>query len=178
MYALDFRIQGYLFSQAEAEFQSELAYEKHINSLRTKFLRRTLEKQKFKIAKINSIKKLIIRLKQALQYDFNLNELASWEFEQTGVLRFYLCNNAGKQTSPNFNFSDNKWFTDPAKIGFNWSWRSYFYQLLALEKTETLDFHRFVTSEKYKDFDGEQLCKTLSIRLDSDRILLIDIESE
>ena len=171
-------LQGHLFSQAEAEFQPELAYEKHISSLRSKFLNNTLKKQAQKITQINKIKKLIIRLKDVLQNDFNLNELATWTFEETGILRFYLCDNQGIQTSPNFNFSKNQWYADPLKVGFNWSWRSYFYYLIAMEQTEADDLHNFVTSERYKDFNSEQLCKTLSIRLDSERILLVDIKAE
>jgi len=171
-------LQGYLFSEAKAEFLPELTYEKHIASLRSKFLNKTLIKQQNKISKIKKIKQLILRLKDTLQDDFNLNELATWNFEETGVLRFYLCNNQGIQLTPNFNFSGEKWFTDPSKIGFNWSWRPYFYHLLALERTEKQDLHRFVTSERYKDFASELLCKTLSIRLDKDRVLLVDINAE
>lgn len=170
-------LQGHLFSEAKPEFQPELSYEKHISSLRTKFLNRFLDTQTIKINKINAIKKLINRLKEALEDDFNLNELATWSFEETGVLRFYLCDNKGVQTSPNFNFSNKKWFTDAGQIGFNWSWRSYFYHLLAMEKINTEELNHFVTSELYKDFNSELLCKTLSTRLDMNRILLVDIQA-
>lgn len=168
-------LQGFLFSQAKAEFQPELMFEKHLSSLRSKFSKRNIAKQKVKVTKINKIKAVILRLKERLQEDFDLNELLSWNFEETGILRFYLCNQEGMQTSPNFNFSDNKWFTDSSKIGFNWCWRPYYYHLLAVEKTEPENLNRFVTSELYKDFNSDMLCKTLSIRLDSDRILLVDI---
>jgi len=171
-------LQGYLFSQAEPEFQPALCYEKHISSLRTKFFNRTLDTQTTKNIKVKAIKKLINRLKQTLQEDFNLNELATWNFEEMGILRFYLCDNKGIQTSPNFNFSDKKWFTDSTKIGYNWSWRSYFYHLLAMEKTNPEDLNHFVTSERYKDFDSDLLCKTLSTRIDINRILLVDIQAD
>ncbi len=171
-------LQGYLFSPAEAEFKPELKYEKHISSLRNKFLTQTLKKQQLVISKIHTIKKLIIRLKKSLQSDFNLHELAAWGFEETGILRFYLCDNQGVQTSPNFNFSNKEWFTDNTKVGFNWSWRSYFYHLLALERAEVEDSNRFVISERYKDFDTDKTCKTMSIRLDKYRVLLVDISVE
>lgn len=171
-------LQGYLFSQAEAEFQATLRYEKHISSLRTKFLNRTLNRQTTKNIKVKAIKKLINRLKQTLQEDFNLNELATWNFEELGILRFYLCDNKGIQTSPNFNFSDKKWFTDATKIGYNWSWRSYFYQLLAMETSNPETLNHFVTSERYKDFDNDLLCKTLSTRIDINRVLLVDIQAD
>ena len=166
-------MQGYLFSPAEAEFKPANLYEQHITSLRAKFLKNTVAKLQNKIVGINCIKDLIYRLAQALQSDFNLNELASWNFSQSGIIRFYLCDNQGCQTSPDFNFVEDKWFTDPRKIGHNWSWRPYFFQLLALEAAGDKD--RIVTSERYRDFGTDLLCKTLSLRLDRERILLVDI---
>jgi len=111
-----------------------------------------------------------------METDFNLNKLSAHPFEKSGVLRFYLCNNEGYQISSNFNFADAKWFEDTSQIGFNWAWRPYFYQLLALESEK--DSYRIVTSDRYRDFNTDTLCKTLSLRLDDQRILLIDIAAE
>lgn len=166
-------VQGTLFSAAEAQFKPANIYEQHVTALRNKFLKNTVAKIKDKINAISVTKQLIYRLGEVLQGDFNLNELASWNFTQSGVIRFYLCDNEGYQLSPDFNFSEDKWFTDPRKIGFNWSWRPYFFQLLALEASG--DRNRIITSERYRDFGSDLLCKTLSLRLDSDRILLVDI---
>lgn len=166
-------MQGYLFSPADAEFKSPNLYEQHIASLRTKFFKNTVAKVQKTIKDIGATKTLIYRLKDALQGDFNLNELAKWNFSASNIIRFYLCNNQGRQISPNFNFTASQWFTDPQKIGFNWSWRPYFFQLIALESMG--DCERIVTSERYHDFDTDLLCKTLSLRLDSDRILLVDV---
>lgn len=166
-------MQGYLFSAAEAEFKSPTLYELHIASLRNKFFKHTVSKVQNNYLSINNTKNLILKLKVALQSDFNLNELAKWNFTHSNIVRFYLCDNNGKQISPNFNFNENQWFTDPRTINFNWSWRPYFYQLMALENCG--DSGRIVTSERYHDFDTDLLCKTLAIRLDSDRILLTDI---
>jgi len=166
-------MQGFLFSAAEAEFKSPTLYEQHISSLRTKFFKQTVTKVQKNITAINTTMQLIYKLKEALKEDFNLNELAKWNFSQSNIARFYLCDNQGKQISPNFNFTENKWFTDPRKINFNWSWRPYFFQLIALENCN--DSNRIVTSERYHDFDTDLLCKTLALRLDGERILLIDI---
>ena len=166
-------MQGYLFSPAEAEFKSSNLYEQHIASLRTKFFKNTVNKVQKTIKDINVTKTLIYKLKDALQGDFNLNELAKWNFSESNIARFYLCDNDGRQISPNFDFTASQWFTDPRKIGFNWSWRPYFFQLIALENSG--DRERIVTSERYHDFDTDLLCKTLSLRLDADRILLVDI---
>ncbi|MFI3156462.1 MAG: EAL domain-containing protein [Methylococcaceae bacterium] len=169
-------MQGYLFSPATADFKEPKHYQQQISSLRKTFLANILAKEAHKIQFIANIKSLIERLKKALETDFDLNKLSAHPFEQSGVLRFYLCNNEGKQISSNFNFAESKWFEDATQLGFNWSWRPYFYQLLALESAK--DSYRIVTSERYRDFNTDMLCKTLSLRLDDERILLIDIAAE
>jgi EAL domain-containing protein (putative c-di-GMP-specific phosphodiesterase class I) len=169
-------MQGYLFSPAIAEFKEPRHFHQQISMLRKTFLKKTLIKEQHKIHFIANIKGLIDLLKTALETDFNLNKLAVHPFEKSGVLRFYLCNNDGEQISSNFNFSEGKWFEDTTQLGFNWAWRPYFYQLLALETIN--DCYRLVTSERYRDFNTDMLCKTLSLRLDAERILLLDIIAE
>ncbi len=169
-------MQGYLFSPATANFQGPMHYQQQICSLRKTFLKKNLVKEQYKIQFIVNIKGLIEVLKKALETDFNLNELSVQPFEKSGVVRFYLCNNEGDQISSNFNFADGNWFEDATQVGFNWAWRPYFYQLLALESAK--DSYRIVTSERYRDFNTDILCKTLSLRLDEERILLIDIAAE
>lgn len=169
-------MQGYLFSPATAEFKEPLHYQQQIGALRKTFLKKNLIKEEHKIQFIANIKGLIELLKKALETDFNLNKLSAYPFEKSGVLRFYLCNNEGDQISSNFNFADAKWFEDATQLGYNWAWRPYFYQLLALESAQ--DSYRIVTSERYRDFNTDTLCKTLSLRLDAERILLIDIAAE
>jgi EAL domain-containing protein (putative c-di-GMP-specific phosphodiesterase class I) len=169
-------MQGYLFSPAIAEFKEPLHYHQQISKLRKTFLKKTLIKERHKIQFITEIKDLIEILKKALETDFNLNKLSAHPFEKSGVLRFYLCNNDGEQISSNFNFAEGKWFEDATQLGFNWAWRPYFYQLLALESVK--DCYRLVTSERYRDFNTDLLCKTLSLRLDDERILLLDIVAE
>ncbi|MGZ4955252.1 MAG: EAL domain-containing protein [Methylobacter sp.] len=169
-------MQGYLFSPATAEFNEPLRYQKQIGSLRKTFLKKILAKEEHKIKFIANIKELIELLKESLETDFSLKKLLAHPFEKSGILRFYLCNNEGDQISSNFNFAQGEWFEDSAQIGFNWAWRPYFYQLLALESAK--DSYRLVTSERYRDFNNDMLCKTLSLRLDDERILLIDIAAE
>lgn len=169
-------MQGYLFSPAAAEFKEPKQYLNQIEQLRRKFVHRTVQRESSKIVGVKKIKELIDFLRTALDNDFDLNELANLPFEESGILRFYLCGNDGQQLSSNFNFADGKWFEHHWEVGFNWAWRPYFYQLLALEQAN--DCNRLVSSERYRDFTTGLLCKTLSLRLDSERILLIDIVAE
>jgi EAL domain-containing protein (putative c-di-GMP-specific phosphodiesterase class I) len=169
-------MQGYLFSPATAEFKDPRHYQQQIGLLRKSFLNKTVAKEKLKIQFIANIKSLIERLKKILEADFSVNELPVSPFEGSGVLRFYLCNNEGDQISSNFNFDDGKWIEDASQLGFNWAWRPYFYQLLAFEFENNTD--RLVTSERYRDFNTDIFCKTLSLRLEDGRVLLIDIAAE
>lgn len=165
-------MQGYLFSPAIADFLPAETYKRHIESLRKKFLQRTLCNERKKNIVLTEIKQLVKHLQQALQTDFNLNELAALPFEENGILGFYICNNEGDQISSSFVFSQGKWFENHKEYGFNWSWRPYFYQILALEHPQACD--EPIASDVYRDFDTDKLCKTLSIRIDEERILLVD----
>jgi EAL domain-containing protein (putative c-di-GMP-specific phosphodiesterase class I) len=169
-------MQGYLFSPAMAEFKQPLHYQQQIRSLRKSFLKKTIAREEHKIQFIANIKNLIELLKKNLETDFNVGNLPVSPFEGSGVLRFYLCNDEGDQISSNFNFDNGKWVEDTSQLGFNWSWRPYFYQLLALEHEQHAD--RLLTSERYRDFNTDIFCKTLSLRLEDGRVLLIDIVAE
>lgn len=165
-------MQGFLFSPAIADFQPAETYKRHIGSLRKKFLQRSISSEQKKNTALSGIKQLVKRLQQALQTDFNLNELAALPFEENGILGFYICNNEGEQISSSFLFSQGKWFENHKEYGFNWSWRPYFYQMLSLDYEQACN--EPIASDIYRDFNTEKLCKTLSIRIDEERILLVD----
>lgn len=169
-------MQGFLFAGAESQFKDPEQYHHHIASLRRKFLQRKIHSEQRKIERSQAVHELMHKLKLVLQEDFNLNALVTWNFERYGVLRFYLCNAEGEQISPDFNFINGKWVNDPKHIGFNWSCRPYFYQILALGNCG--DYDQVVTSERYKDFETGTLCKTQSLSLDSERILMVDIVAD
>lgn len=169
-------MQGYLFSPAVAEFQNSTHYQKEIYALRKQFLQTTIGRERGKIQLIHVIKNMVEYLKDALHKDFKLEQLPTDIFHDCDVLRFYICNNEGDQISPNYNFIDDKWSLDDEKLGFNWSWRAYFYQLRALEVTS--ECYRIVSSDHYRDYNSDLLCKTLSLRLDEERILLVDIAAK
>lgn len=167
-------MQGHLFSAAEPEFKSPDFYQQHISSLRNKFLSRNLADEQKKLDRFSKVERLAYQLKEALQDDFNLNELSSWGFEDLGVLKFYLCNSSGEQISPDFNFKNKHWYSDAKKMGHNWSWRSYCYQTIALNNCGINN--QVVISDSYRDYESGVLCKTLSLYLDSERMLMIDMK--
>jgi EAL domain-containing protein (putative c-di-GMP-specific phosphodiesterase class I) len=164
-------MQGYLFSPATADFQNSQSYLPQISVLRDEFLTQALVKQEHKNQFNERIRKLIYYLqKEVVKTDFSLEKLSTELFVNSGLLHFYVCDSRGNQITPNYNFSNNTWITDDKQLGFNWAWRPYFYEVLSFQTN-----NRIVTSERYRDFSTDMLCKTFALRLDKMRILLIDV---
>jgi EAL domain-containing protein (putative c-di-GMP-specific phosphodiesterase class I) len=168
-------MQGYLFSPATADFQEPKSYYPQIAKLRDTFLLRSLEIQTYKNQFNERIRKLISHIqKEVIQSDFSLEKLSTELFENSGMLHFYICDSHGNQISPNYNFSNNNtWIADSKQLGFNWAWRPYFYEVLSFETN-----NRVVTSERYRDFSTDMLCKTFALRLDATRVLLVDVVAD
>jgi len=168
-------MQGFLFSAAQAEFVDANAYQKKIRGLRENFVKNKIAEEQQETLRLHKVEQFIYQLKQALQDDFNLNELVTWGFEDYDILRFYLCKENGEQTSPNFNFNNGKWAADADKIGYNWAWRPYFYSLIALNK-EGNTTQKVIISDDYLDVSSGKLCQTLSIHVSTEIILMVDIK--
>ena len=167
-------MQGYLFSPATANFQDPNKYFSQIDALRETFLARALEIQNYKNQFNDRIRKLIYYLQtEVAQTHFSHEKLSTELFKDSGLLHFYVCDNHGNQITPNFNFLDNAWVADKKQLGFNWAWRPYFYEVLSFESN-----HRIVTSERYRDFSTDTLCKTFALRLDETRVLLVDVVAD
>lgn len=167
-------MQGYLFSPATENFQDPKKYFSQIDTLRETFLAHALEIQTYKNQFNNRIRKLIYYLQEKVaQTHFSCEELSTELFKDSGLLHFYVCDDHGNQITPNYNFLDNEWFADKRQLGFNWAWRPYFYEVLSFESN-----HRIVTSERYRDFSTDTLCKTFALRLDKTRVLLVDVVAD
>lgn len=167
-------MQGYLFSPATANFQDSKKYFSQIDALRETFLERALEIQTYKNQFNARIRELIYYLRaEVAQTCFSYEKLSTELFKDSGLLHFYVCDNHGNQITPNFNFLDNAWIADKKQLGFNWAWRPYFYEVLSFESN-----HRIVTSERYRDFSTDTLCKTFALRLDETRVLLVDVVAD
>jgi EAL domain-containing protein (putative c-di-GMP-specific phosphodiesterase class I) len=167
-------MQGYLFSPATADFQDSTRYSPQISALRDSFLSEMLTKEAFKNQFIARIRTLIFYLQElVIKTDFSLDLLTPELFENSGLLHFYLCDNKGNQITPNFNFSNGTWIADAKQLGFNWSWRPYFYEVLGVKTN-----NRIVISERYRDFSTDMLCKTFALHLEDSRVLLVDVAAD
>lgn len=167
-------MQGYLFSPATSHFQEPKRYHSQISALHAEFLGQALVKQEEKNTFIERIRALVFYLqKKVVQSNFSIDNLPTELFENSGLLHFYICDIHGNQITPNFNFTSKTWVADNKQLGFNWAWRPYLYEVLSFEAN-----NRIVTSERYRDFSTDTLCKTFALRLDETRVLLVDVMAD
>ena len=90
------------------------------------------------------------------------------------LLRIYQCDRHGTQLTPNLQWRQNIWEADERYLGHNWSWRPYFYQLLA----EGWEERRLTLSTTYRDATTNQYCLTAGQFIDNGRrLLLVDIDA-
>ena len=89
-------------------------------------------------------------------------------------MRIYQCDRHGTQLTPNLQWRQNIWQADERYLGHNWSWRPYFYQLLA----EGWEERRLTLSTTYRDATTNQYCLTAGQFIDNGRrLLLVDIDA-
>jgi EAL domain-containing protein (putative c-di-GMP-specific phosphodiesterase class I) len=168
-------MQGYLFSSAMATFQAPMTFYSQICQLRNEFLERALYKEKQKQVLENKIRTLIFYLKSHVKTEnFLIHQLALLPFKGSGVLHFYICDNQGNQISPNYNVTEEGWAVDASKLDLNWAWRPHFYEALVRD-LECNECCRIVISDRYRDFSTGTLCQTFALRLDENRVLLVDV---
>ena len=90
------------------------------------------------------------------------------------VLRFFLCDRHGTQLTPNLEWHGQHWHVNNGYQGHNWSWRPYFYHLLA----EGWDERRLILSSTYRDATTNQYCLTAGQFIaNGQRLLLLDIDA-
>jgi hypothetical protein len=90
------------------------------------------------------------------------------------LLRFYICDRAGNQVSPNYENSKGQWVENIKPKGSNWSWRPYFFELLGASGVE----NQLVFSDPYLDINSGQTSQTAALFIDEQRILLADLLNE
>ena len=166
-------VQGYLFAKAELDFFATDAFVPRFAELRERYVQHKLAER----ARLRGLRQ---------QLDGLMTTLQSWAQGQAPLsrlprpddypwlLRFYQCDRHGTQLTPNLEWRNNAWQADSNYLGHNWSWRPYFYHLLA----EGWDERRLILSSTYRDATSNQYCLTAGQFFDNgQRLLLIDIDA-
>ena len=166
-------VQGFLFAQGERDFFDTDAFVDQFAQLRDRYVQRKLAER----ARVMDLRQQLAVLMTTLQRwdksQCSIDQLPKLN-DYPWLLRFYQCDRHGTQLTPNMEWRDGAWHADATYIGHNWSWRPYFYHLLA----EGWHERRLILSNTYRDATTNQYCLTAGQFFDNDqRLLLIDVDA-
>jgi len=163
-------VQGYLFAKPELEFFDSNAFVEHFARLRDAYVQKKLAERMRLMALRRQLAELFTQLKSDTPSLAPTVTPATYPW----LLRLYQCDRHGTQITPNLEWRDGAWQADDRYLGHNWSWRPYFYQLLA----EGWDERRLILSNTYRDATTNQYCLTAGQFIDDGaRLLLVDIDA-
>ena len=165
-------VQGYLFAQPEQAFFDNDAFVSRFAQQRDRYVQQKLGERARLMDLRRQLSELFGQLKGWLAADGKSAPPAPTAYPW--LLRLYQCDRHGTQISPNLEWHQNVWHTDTRYLGHNWSWRPYFYQLLA----EGWEERRLILSSTYRDATSNQYCLTAGQFIDNgNRLLLVDIDA-
>jgi len=166
-------VQGFLFAQAEMEFFATDAFVERFAQLRDRYVMQKVVERERLMNLRKQLSQLMLRLQAWAEGEAPLSELPDVR-EYPWLLRFYQCDRHGTQLTPNLEWRNAAWSADTRYLGHNWSWRPYFYHLLA----EGWHERRLTLSNTYRDATSNQYCLTAGQFFDNgQRLLLIDVDA-
>ncbi|MBX8563705.1 EAL domain-containing protein [Pseudomonas cichorii] len=166
-------VQGYLFAKGELDFFAADTFVTQFAELRDRYvLQKVAERARLMVLR-QQLTQLMHLLQRWAENRLPVSELPQVQ-DYPWLLRFYQCDRHGTQLTPNLEWLKGAWHADARYLGHNWSWRPYFYHLLA----EGWDERRLTLSSTYRDATSNQYCLTAGQFFDNgNRLLLIDIDA-
>lgn len=166
-------VQGFLFAQAEPHFFNADAFVDRFAALRDAYVMQKVMDRERLMSLRRQLCQLMLGLQSWAEGNAPLNDLPKVR-EYPWLLRFYQCDRHGTQLTPNLEWRNGAWVADARYLGHNWSWRPYFYHLLA----EGWHERRLILSNTYRDATSNQYCLTAGQFFDNgQRLLLIDVDA-
>ncbi|MGB8922045.1 MAG: EAL domain-containing protein [Pseudomonas sp.] len=166
-------VQGFLFARAQEAFYPTDAFVQRFAELRQRYVRQKLAERGRLMQMRQQLGELMAILQAWAQAHAPLSALPQLD-AFPWLLRFYQCDRHGTQLTPNLEWRQSAWVADNRYLGHNWSWRPYFYHLLA----EGWEERRLTLSNTYRDATSNQYCLTAGQFFDNgERLLLIDIDA-
>jgi EAL domain-containing protein (putative c-di-GMP-specific phosphodiesterase class I) len=162
--------QGYLFSEATENLMTPETTINKVGHLLNLYRDMATEMIARNHWRADKAKAELLSLREVLRTTPTNEELIQFVPSEY-FLRYYICDVAGNQISPNFENSERGWIINDAPVGSNWSWRPYFFELLG-----SSDLHnRVVFSAPYQDIHSGKQAQTAVMSIDAKRILLADL---
>ncbi|MCW8884108.1 MAG: EAL domain-containing protein [Motiliproteus sp.] len=172
-------MQGFLFAAAGPYFLQPDTFSGQLKSLRKKYFDSMERRESQKVERIGTIKQKVQELRNILLAGcrVDVERLVRQYRGIPELIRFYICNRRGDQVTANYEYYhiDQTWHADSSSVGFNWSWRPYFYQLMVLDSQQQ---GRLVASDCYQDRISGRPCKTLAMMLQDEQVLLVDVVAD
>ena len=166
-------VQGYLFAKPEEAFFSSSAFVKRFAQLRDHYVQQKLAERARLMTLRQQLGELMSSFKTWIESGSKPDQLTQ-PHAYPWLLRIYQCDRHGTQLTANLEWREHSWHSDARYVGHNWSWRPYFYQLLA----EGWEERRLILSSTYRDATTNQYCLTAGQFIDNGkRLLLIDIDA-
>ena len=166
-------VQGYLFAQAQPTLFASDAFVGRFARLRDQYVQRKLAERAKLMTLRQQLAELMNLVRHWVERNGSLDTLLS-PSAYPWLLRIYQCDRNGTQLSPNLQWDGSRWHEDTRYLGHNWSWRPYFYQLLA----DGWDERRMTLSSTYRDATTNQYCLTAGQFINNGRrLLLLDIDA-
>jgi EAL domain-containing protein (putative c-di-GMP-specific phosphodiesterase class I) len=163
-------VQGFIFDPALPDFLAPDACYDRVQQLLQRYLEQMIEQSARRQWHLEGMQSQLLALRDLLLAGEGVEALRHY-CPDAAILRCFICDRQGLQVSPNYEYRDGQWCEDVRVIGHNWSWRPWFYQLVAAEDYE----RRILRSAPYMDISGNQRCFTLTLALDQQRVLLVDV---
>jgi EAL domain-containing protein (putative c-di-GMP-specific phosphodiesterase class I) len=166
-------VQGYLFGRPAENFLPVDSVQAEFSRMRDEYARGKLAERNRLAELRDTLSTLFAELQQWLAKGGEPADLPS-PAAYPWLLRCFLCDAQGTQISPNYEWRNGRWHTDPRYLDHNWSWRPYFYHILS----EAGQGSRIIMSSRYRDATNNQYCMTSGLFIDDSRhLLLVDIDT-
>ncbi|MGG2197380.1 MULTISPECIES: EAL domain-containing protein [Paenibacillus] len=166
-------VQGYLFSQAEADLQQEDAYEGLLRESIAVFTHSELDRQHRLFAATERLSGLVpssVEIRSSADADALIGKLLP--HVGANVVRIYICKEEGFQVSSNFSReADGSWSRDVRYQESNWIWRPYFIPTVLQMKHQ----RQGCLSQPYTDLDSSLTMQTYSCPLGGACYLFFDL---
>ncbi|MFE5322536.1 EAL domain-containing protein [Paenibacillus sp. NPDC056579] len=167
-------VQGFLFSEARAEFQQERAYEPLLKEQIRLYTEQEMARYRALFAVQNNLNELVtsdVHLSGAQDADTMIESLLA--NVEPNVVRIYICREDGCQVSSNFiRETDGGWKRDARYQGANWIWRPYFIPNMLRMNNQ----RQGILSQVYTDLDTSLLMQTYSCPAGDSHYLFLDLQ--